>query len=150
MTIMTGIIDGGHNALAIANFLIVALMDQKVKTWEECKEFWDANYDEILDRFQNHEGEFKFSVPIEIISPNYDEGAIDDYYDHPKEICSARNNNVHLTEVAKGNQSGFYDYLKEILGDEFTHHLEKRRTRKNKVRGYNKYDHHPLNVSIKK
>jgi hypothetical protein len=115
-----GIMDGGHNALAIANFLIGVLMDQKVKTWEECKEFWDTNYDEIVEKFQQREQAFRFSIPLEIISPNNEEGAIDDYYDHLKEICSARNNNVQLTEVAKGNQSGYYDYLKEILGDDFS------------------------------
>jgi hypothetical protein len=114
-----GIMDGGHNTLAIANFLIGAIMDQKVKTWEECKEFWDNNYDEIVEKFQQRESEFKFSIPIEIICPNEEDGAIDDYYDHLNEICSARNNNVQLTEVAKGNQSGFYDYLKDVLGNDF-------------------------------
>lgn len=114
-----GIMDGGHNTLAIATFLVDKLMDQKFKKWEDCKLFWDANYSEIVEKFHERENEFKFTIPIEIIFPSDEEGAIDDYYDHLNEICSARNNNVQLTEGAKGNARGFYDHLKEVLGNEF-------------------------------
>lgn len=114
-----GIMDGGHNTLAIANFLIEALMGQKLKTWVECKEYWDSNFNEILLAFQQRESDFQFSIPVEIIFPNDEDGALDEYYDYLNEICSARNNNVQLKETAKGNQSGFYDYLKEVLGGDF-------------------------------
>src|SRR6478735_1270780 len=53
-----GIMDGGHNTFAIATFLIEQLFDEQVKTWDECKEFWKENYDEILKKFQVREDEF--------------------------------------------------------------------------------------------
>lgn len=114
-----GIMDGGHNTFAIATFIVEKLFDKKLKTWIECKEFWDSNYDEILKRFEASEDDFKFSVPIEIITPNAEDGALAEFYDYISEICAARNNNVQLKETAKGNQVGFYDYLKEELNLEF-------------------------------
>ncbi|MBD3843339.1 MAG: hypothetical protein IE909_15950, partial [Campylobacterales bacterium] len=110
-----GIMDGGHNTFAIAIYIIEKLFDKKIKSWTECKEFWDKNFDEILNRFEVESDNFKFSIPIEIITPNSDDGAIEEFYDYISEICSARNNNVQLKETAKGNQVGFYDYLKENL-----------------------------------
>jgi hypothetical protein len=114
-----GIMDGGHNTLAVASFIVEKLFDVRLKTWEDCKNFWKTRYNEILEEFKKREDEFCFSIPIEVIYPSDAEGSIDDYYDHLNDICSARNNNVQLTEGAKGNQRGFYDYLKEVLGDDF-------------------------------
>lgn len=114
-----GIMDGGHNTFAIATFLIEKLFDKRLKDWNECKEFWDNNYEEISKRFEVRKDEFNFSIPIEILTPNNEDGSVVEFYDYISEICSARNNNVQLKETAKGNQVGFYDYLKELLDDEF-------------------------------
>lgn len=114
-----GIMDGGHNTFAIATFLIEKLFDKKIKDWTECKGFWDEHFDEIVKRFDERSSEFPFSIPIEIITPNSEDGAVSEFYDYISEICSARNNNVQLRETAKGNQVGFYDYLKETLDDDF-------------------------------
>jgi len=114
-----GIMDGGHNTFAIALYLIEKLFDESFKTWDECKEFWQNNYEEIKKRFEGRESEFKFSIPLEIITPNNEDGSIEEYYDYIAEICSARNNNVQLTEAAKGNQVGFYDFLKQLLDKDF-------------------------------
>ena len=114
-----GIMDGGHNTFAIAIYLIEELFGDVIKTWEECKDYWDRNYDDIVAAFKERENEFLFSIPIEIITPNDEDGSVEEYYDVISEICSARNNNVQLSETAKGNQLGSYDYLKELLGDKF-------------------------------
>jgi hypothetical protein len=114
-----GIMDGGHNTFAIAIYLIKKLFDVNIKKWDDCKEFWNKNYDEITKRFVERENEFKFSIPIEIVTPNDEEGSVEEYYDNLSEICSARNNNVQLSETAKGNQEGYYDYLKETLNLKF-------------------------------
>lgn len=112
-----GIMDGGHNTFAIAIYIIEKLFNKKIKNWLECKDFWDENYDEILKRFEENKNLFLFSIPIEIITPNDQDGALEEFYDNISEICSARNNNVQLRETAKGNQVGYYDYLKEQLND---------------------------------
>lgn len=117
-----GIMDGGHNFLAIANYLTTKFFNDQQKNWKDCKKYWEENYEKIVRRAQEEEDKddsiMKFSIPIEIISPiSEEEGAIEDYYKAISEICSARNNNVQLKDSAKGNQEGYYDYLKTVLSD---------------------------------
>ncbi len=113
-----GIMDGGHNTFAIASFIALKLFKKKLRTWDECKNYWKDNYEMILEKLEENQDIFQFSVPIEIIYPNEDEGSIDDFYNYIAEICSARNNNVQLTETTKGNQVGYYDYLKDEINEE--------------------------------
>ena len=114
-----GIMDGGHNTFAIAYFIINKLFGDKVKNWDDCKEFWNKNFDEIISKFNANESQFNFSIPIEIIFPNGEDGSNLVFYDHISEICAARNNNVQLPETSKGNHVGYYDYLKETLNGTF-------------------------------
>lgn len=115
-----GIMDGGHNAFAIAFYIANKLFDdlKKWKKWDDCKQFWTSKYDEILERFDEMGGDqaeaFRFSIPVEIISPA-DENDAAEYCDAISEICNARNNNAQLGQSAKDNQEGCYDYLKSIL-----------------------------------
>ena len=112
-----GIMDGGHNTFAIARFIVDKLFGVTFKKWDECKEYWEEHYDEIVAKFQEveHTPQFRFSIPVEIVFPGEDEAAREEYYASIAEICSARNNNIQLKETAKGNQVGCYDYLKERL-----------------------------------
>lgn len=115
-----GIMDGGHNAFAIASYFAEIIFGKKFKEWKECKEFWDANYDQIVGAFQTEGNNLpKFSIPIEVIYPKDEDGAIDQYYDYIAEICAARNNNVQLTSGARANQRGYYDHLKKSLDPKF-------------------------------
>lgn len=115
-----GIMDGGHNAFAIAYYIANVLFEKvkKWKKWNDFKKYWDDNYEGILEEFDKKGGdeanEFKFSIPIEIISPN-DENDDSEYCDAISEICDARNNNAPLGQPEKDNQEGCYDYLKQIL-----------------------------------
>lgn len=115
-----GIMDGGHNTFAIATYIVEKLFGRKLKTWDETKEFWNNNYEEILKSFEDSKDLFNFSIPVEIITPNSEDGAVEEFYDYISEICSARNNNVQLKETAKGNQVGYYDYLKENLDEKYS------------------------------
>lgn len=116
-----GIMDGGHNTLAIASFILIkcfGLKKNEWKKWKECQSFWKDNYDDIIAKIEDRIDDFKFSIPIEIISPNNNKtDAIEEFHDHISEICSARNNNVQLRDTAKANQTGTYDYLKEVLNN---------------------------------
>lgn len=115
--IFEGIMDGGHNTFATARFIIDKLFGVSLKKWEDCKHYWENNYNEIIKSFEKveHEPQFQFSIPVEIIFPSDDESAREEYYASIAEICSARNNNIQLKETAKGNQVGCYDYLKDKL-----------------------------------
>ena len=112
-----GIMDGGHNSFAIASYMIQVLYDDKykIRDWKACKEFWKDNKEDLIDRFEKNKDLFNFTIPVEIIAPSDNAGAIQEYYDYISEICSARNNNVQLSETAKGNQIGIYEYLKDRL-----------------------------------
>lgn len=115
-----GIMDGGHNAFAIAYYIVDVLFDKvkKWKKWNDFKEFWTLNYDAIVDEFNKRGGDeatkFKFSIPIEIISPE-EENDEKEFCDTISAICDARNNNAQLGQPAKDNQEGCYNYLKKIL-----------------------------------
>lgn len=114
-----GIMDGGHNALAIAQFLINRLFPEvkMFKTWAECKDFWKNNEKEIIKRFNEAGGNdaYKFSIPVEIIFPDNEDGSLDEYYDTISQICTARNTNVQLKQATQDNQVGIYDILKDSL-----------------------------------
>ncbi|MBR5674202.1 MAG: hypothetical protein IKW97_07355 [Muribaculaceae bacterium] len=122
LKLQEGIMDGGHNAFAIAYFIVNVLdFEVKWKRWIDCKKFWNENYTEITKRFKDKGGDdndqFRFSIPIEILSPENNEDD-EEYCDAIASICDARNNNVQLGQPAKDNQEGCYDYLKTILPKE--------------------------------
>jgi hypothetical protein len=118
-----GIMDGGHNTFAVALYLLEKLFDDeriRLKDWYECKRFWNDRYEEILNRFSKRADQFRFTIPIEIIAPDGEQGSLDEFYDSIAEICSARNNNVQLPETSKGNQEGYYDPLKKLLANKYS------------------------------
>ena len=114
-----GIMDGGHNALAIAQYILQQLYpDQKIiKEWSECKCFWREHLNEIITKFNDQGGNeaFPFSIPIEIIFPTDADGAYEEYLKYISLICDARNTNVQLKDSTKDNQVGIYDLLKDHL-----------------------------------
>ena len=70
-----GVMDGGHNAFAIGRFIYKKLFGEcRFKEWKELKTFWDdeGNYTDIEKRYKVYPSpeEFKFSIPIEIITPS--------------------------------------------------------------------------------
>lgn len=114
-----GIMDGGHNALAIAQFIVSKLYSgmKLFKSWTDCKEFWRTNEKNIIDKFNEFGGNeaFPFSIPVEIIFPSEEDGGLDEYYQTISQICTARNTNVQLKQATQDNQVGIYDILKESI-----------------------------------
>lgn len=128
-TKIEGILDGGHNTLAIGtHILIKALGDEsikrKVRRWPEFKDLWDDYRDEVenLRKLKPEdedydEGALDFLVPVEILVPSdlESEEAMEAFNRSLLSICSARNNNVQLTLETKANKKGFYEDLREAL-----------------------------------
>ena len=124
-TKIEGILDGGHNMLAIGTHVLAeALSDDKllkrIKRWNEFKERWSRHRDEIdaLRRSEGTEGgPLDFLVPIEILVPADIEDAemVDTFNASLLDICAARNNNVELTLETKANKKGFYEDLRRAL-----------------------------------
>src|SRR5690606_9564269 len=103
-----GILDGGHNTLAIGlHILGLALGDpraiKKIKRWPEFKEGW-VNHREAVATLKasaasGEGGPLDFQVPIEVLVPTdpEDEVMLDRFTSSLLEIGAARNNNVELT-----------------------------------------------------
>lgn len=125
-----GILDGGHNTLAIGLFILRNAMgysgqtlSTRVKKWGEFKEAWNTNRG-LVDLYFEHLAEEPDStsgmdtyVPIELLVPRDPKDSICAmrFRNNLMEICNARNTNVQLSLVAKDNQSGLFDELKEII-----------------------------------
>ena len=122
-----GILDGGHNMLAIGTYILVtALNDEKevrkIKNWETFKDAWRENHDAI----EAVRDELNFLVPVEVLVPSdlQDETVVAEFRSELLEICAARNNNAELTLETKANQKGFYEAIKEALPDAVRKRIE--------------------------
>lgn len=126
-----GILDGGHNALAIGLYILrLALEDagrvlpSGGKTWSDFKQLWRENR-AIVERFVQAQskspegGELGFYVPVELLIPrdSEDTACVEPFKNDLLEICAARNNNVQLQVSDKANQRGFFDELKELMDE---------------------------------
>jgi hypothetical protein len=114
-----GILDGGHNSLAIALYLLDKLEETKnvvrsIKRWKDLRDVWGKYSDPVKELLKGKD--FSFLVPVEIITTkNNDEYSsfVVDILD----IARARNNNAQLTEETKANKAGYYEDLKQFLPD---------------------------------
>lgn len=134
-----GILDGGHNTLAIGLYILKKSMEYKdmpfprgAKKWDEFKQLWEDNrgvIDDYLDALRKDPtvGNLNFYVPIELLVPrNVEElPSIESFKNDLLEICAARNNNVQLPISAKANQLGYFDTLKRLM-DEYNPTLSHR------------------------
>lgn len=114
-----GLLDGGHNMLAIGSFLLEKFYESqdlkipkdvaKISCWEDFSNAWKKYRDEIDEFIQEQE----FLIPIEIIYPTscYDY----DFAELVFEISDARNNNSALTAGTKADHRGYYDDLKSCI-----------------------------------
>ena len=128
---LEGILDGGHNTLAIALYLLeeaILLSSnpekieknqkelRKVKTWDQMKKFW-KKMERSINLLKNSESESHDAlVPVEILVPGAKiEESIHDFLSSILLICAARNNNVQLKAETLANQDGIFDDLKNTL-----------------------------------
>jgi hypothetical protein len=122
-----GIMDGGHNMLAIGlhildNVAAIPSIDvRRAKDWPKFKELWLKHRDEVIALATNgapEETEFlDFVVPVEIDVPRDpdSENGLNTFRASLKDICDARNHNVQLRDEALANRAGLYDALREAL-----------------------------------
>lgn len=112
-----GILDGGHNMLAIGIHLLSEVLEEdeisKISLWEDMKDLWDDNREELEEIRE----QFEFLVPVEIIVPSDvdNEMTVQQFEMSVLEICAARNNNAQLTQETKSNKMGFYDEIRHRL-----------------------------------
>jgi hypothetical protein len=134
-----GILDGGHNTLAIGlRILEIAGIPEsklrRVKLWSDLRELWDDSAAEVeaLRRGQAmgadgiKDDRLDFYVKVELIVPENpdDEADVSRFQSSILEICEARNNNAELTEGAKGNKAGFFNDLSDFLPENVRERIE--------------------------
>lgn len=121
-----GLLDGGHNMLAIGTFLLSSVMSEKdlrkIKLWDDFKTAW-LQYSKAVKAKKE---DFTFKVPVELLVPAdiQDEQIVQSFTMALMDVCAARNNNAQLTTEAKANQRGFYDEIKNRLPEELAKRIE--------------------------
>ncbi len=121
-----GLLDGGHNMLALGLFLLSAVMDEKewkrIKLWEDMKTAWVKHRDAVYAIRE----QFAFKVPVELLLPANPDDAdlVSEFRLALIDICAARNNNAQLTTEAKANQKGFYEELRKRMPAEIDARVE--------------------------
>lgn len=131
-----GIMDGGHNMLAIGIHILSNIneIDQKlvkkIKNWGAFKEVWIEFRDQVLAVASGSDEELSsfldFVVPVEIVVPTEPESAdaVTNFRTSLRDICDARNHNVQLRDEALANKAGLYDALREVLNKELEQRVE--------------------------
>lgn len=128
-----GILDGGHNTLAIGLYILKRAMNFKGEnfpkgevTWDRFKELWLENRETInqyQESLRNEDvlGVLNFYVPIELLVPSdgNDFVCVEKFKNDLLEICEARNNNVELNVSAKANQKGYFDTLRNEMSQRY-------------------------------
>lgn len=122
---VNGILDGGHNTLAIALFFLgnagaSEKEIRKVKRWSDLKELWNQFSDVIAETKKTT----KFLVPSEIIYPKHAHSEDLDFVTSIMEIARARNNNTQLSEETKSNKMGHYEAIKEFVDPDLFEKIE--------------------------
>jgi hypothetical protein len=121
----SGILDGGHNTLAIALYCLecagaTAKQIRSVKQWRDLPSLWNLYFDDI----KTIKEDFTFLVPTEIIYPRPNAAGEDDFAGAILQIAEARNNNTQLLQGTKDNKAGYYTQLKEFLDDDLKDRIE--------------------------
>ncbi|MGE4251299.1 MAG: hypothetical protein AB7F09_18080 [Parvibaculaceae bacterium] len=121
-----GLLDGGHNMLAIGTYLLSHVMDEKevkkLKLWEDMKAAWAAHREAIAEQRDR----FTFKVPVELLVPAdpANDELVSSFQMALLDVCAARNNNAQLTTEAKANQRGFYEEIRIRLRKEIADRVE--------------------------
>jgi hypothetical protein len=123
-----GILDGGHNMLAIGtHILTLATADEKLgrrlKRWPDFADAWVENRAAVKALAKtaaddsDEAGPLDFLVPLEILVPSDIENdeVVGEFKSSLLDICAARNNNVELRLETKANQKGYYEQLRNAL-----------------------------------
>ena len=121
-----GLLDGGHNMLALGIHLLSQVMKdkdiKKLRLWEDMKKAWEIHRDQVAALRE----EFDFKVPVELLVPSDldSEEVVAEFQMALIDICAARNNNAQLTTEAKSNQRGFYDQIRSRMPDNIAERVE--------------------------
>ena len=124
-TSVEGILDGGHNMLAIGlNLLSLVLPEtnlKKIRYWDQMKEAWRCHRESINAEVKS----LNYVIPVEMLIPtSNDDDTIAQFMSSLLDICAARNNKAQLADEAKANKKGYYDAIRDYMDEEFSRRVE--------------------------
>lgn len=130
---LEGVLDGGHNLLAIGIYLLEkALEDQKDKkelakaqSWSEFKEVHSKHLLTFEKYLSSGDEALQHKVWVElIVPPSEDSIAVERFEGVLLEIQEARNNNAQLKGYTKTNQAGYFEELKRFVDPAIAEKIE--------------------------
>lgn len=130
---LEGVLDGGHNMLAIGLFLLSNALDDgkqkkevaKVKNWIAFKELHDKYREQFDVYLSSGKEELQIKAWVELIlPPSEDDIAVEKFEGVLLEIQDARNNNAQLSQVTKTDKQGYFEELKRFLDADIASKVE--------------------------
>lgn len=134
-----GVIDGGHNLLAIGNYFLTMVLEhygtdadlkelRKAKRWGEFKSLF-LNHSKLIEDFlekNENDAELSIQVSVELILPKTPSNELDinDFDDLLPEVQDSRNNNASLKQETKSNKVGLFDALKKSIPANIVERIE--------------------------
>lgn len=120
-----GILDGGHNMLAIGLFMLKEILEERewkqIKSWDDLLAIWPRYAAELESR----KDQFTTLIPVELLVPaRDDQETVNDFRAALIDICAARNNNAQLPLEAAANKKGFYEEIKAQVPEELAQRVE--------------------------
>jgi len=121
-----GVLDGGHNLLAIGHFALrQALSGSKrlievgrAKKWFEFKELVGRCKAELDAYLDSGDEALEILVPVELLMPHSTQSSdMDNFRDDMSDIKAARNNNASLTQATRSNDVGLFKDLADNLDE---------------------------------
>lgn len=130
---LEGIMDGGHNTLAIGRFLLDKALEttqqqkqlKSAKNWAEFKTLLRSN-NQAFEEFLNSEDPvLEHQVNVELILPlGEGDGELESFQEMLFGIQQARNNNAELTEATQADARGYFEPLKYALDPNLRDRIE--------------------------
>lgn len=121
-----GILDGGHNTLAIGRFILSKVLEipSEKRELREAKDFqsykklykkhWQAQQDFLKDPANSEVAEIL--IPVELLIPQSgSDFVIRDFIELIPRVQSARNKNAELTSKTWANHEGLFEELKKYV-----------------------------------
>lgn len=119
-----GVLDGGHNLLAIGHFLLQQIIEdpkelrelRSAKIWSEFKAIYRKHESEVRDFLDTDETILNIPVPVELLLPlGKSELETENFERILRDIQEARNNNAQLRQETKTDKAGYFDDLKKFV-----------------------------------
>lgn len=128
-----GVLDGGHNLLAIGHFLMQQVLGESkdlrelraAKIWSDFKGVFNKHITKVQEFLVGDDPVLQIMVPVELLLPlseseldknNFEKILID--------IQEARNNNAQLKEETKTDKAGLFDDLKSYVDPAIKQRIE--------------------------